>query len=168
MSVYLLALFFVARFRFSICSATSHSKLETFHEDKMKSVLKVEDDQISTISISSASAEVDLPVQSITESPIKQPLHSATIPCIQCQSPLQGGKIAPYLLDCGHVICASCIVDARPLDDSSIEDQLLPPTLLKCAECGSMSSLPLTKHYALIRAFIKQQAGDAADIGEPS
>jgi hypothetical protein len=91
---------------------------------------------------------------------------SSIIPCVLCQTPLRPeGQRTPYLLECGHILCAECLRNVSSINDASSVHQLIPPTSLKCSDCFCMSSLPLSKHYPLIRTFIKQISDETADIG---
>ena len=90
----------------------------------------------------------------------------ASIPCVLCQNSLEiDGPRTPYLLECGHILCADCLSNVSTINDASSAHQLIPPATLRCAHCFNVSSLPLTKHYALIRTFLKIQCGDFAEIG---
>lgn len=89
-----------------------------------------------------------------------------TLPCILCQNSLQSdGRFTPYLLECGHLLCADCLSTVSSTNDATSVHQLVPPTSLRCAVCFRVSSLPLMKHYALIRTLLKKQSGESADIG---
>jgi hypothetical protein len=99
--------------------------------------------------------------------PPPSPLPPLFLPCILCHNSVQpSGAGTPYLLECGHILCALCLGNVSSINDATSVHQLIPPTSLRCAECFTLSTLPLTKHYALIRTFLKQQSQGADDIGK--